>query len=182
MVNKKNNAKPKKNRPRDQAALSNLRVSSTIIIALIFALGLYFISTIEIDSSKIKEPSSDKNIPTQEESLNHKKQAFTFYDKFKQNAVEIKKLNVNKNLSNDKQETVYLVQAGSFQTEEQAEQRLVELTLLGFEPDIHASVNVSGNRWHRVTVGPYTSRREVTAAQSILMANNLETMVREETR
>ena len=184
MVNKKSNLKPKKNRPRtgQKNSISKLRIASTIIVALTFASGLYFISGIKVDSTSNKQSSTDQTIPEQEKSLNSKQQAFTFYERLKGNAVNIKQPESSSNDANAKKETVYSIQAGSFKTEQQAEQRLVELTLLGFEPTISASINASGNRWHRVMIGPFTSRRELAAARSQLMTNKFEAMVREQSR
>ena len=184
MVNKKSSVKPKKNRPRtgQKNSISKLRIASTIIVALTFASGLYFISGIKVDSTSNKQSSTDQTIPEQEKSLNSKQQAFTFYERLKGNVVNIKQPESSSNNANAKKETVYSIQAGSFKTEQQAEQRLVELTLLGFEPTISASNNASGTRWHRVMIGPFTSRREMAAARSQLMTNKLEAMVREESR
>ncbi|MGB1191994.1 MAG: SPOR domain-containing protein, partial [Pseudomonadales bacterium] len=50
---------------------------------------------------------------------------------------------------------IYLIQAGSFKTQAQAEKLLVELTLLGLEPKIDKSRNASGNLWYRVRLGPF---------------------------
>ena len=184
MVNKKSSVKPKKNRPgTDQKnQIFKLRVALTIIIALSFACSLYFISGIKIDSSSNNQSSNDQTIPEQEKSLNNKQQAFTFYERLKGNAVNIKQPESSSSDTNAKKETLYSIQAGSFKTEQQAEQRLVVLTLLGFEPTISASINASGTRWHRVMIGPFTSRREMDAALSQLMTNKFEAMVREESR
>ena len=184
MVNKKSNVKPKKNRPRtgQKNSISKLRIASTIIVALTFVSGLYFISGIKVDNASNKQSSTDKTIPEQEKSLNRKQQAFTFYERLKGNAVNIKQPESSSNDTDAKKETVYSIQAGSFKTEQQAEQRLVELTLLGFEPIIRVSINASGNRWHRVMIGPFTSRREMAAARSLLMTNKFEAMVREQSR
>ena len=182
MVNKKSRVKPKKNRPRtaNQKSISKLRIASTIIISLTFAIGLYFISGIKVDNTSNKQSSTDRTIPEQEKSLNRKQEAFTFYEKLKGNAVSIKQPTSLSDDNGEKKETIYRIQAGSFKTEQQAEQRLVELTLLGFEPSISASINPSGTRWHRVMIGPFTSRREMAAAKSQLMTNKLEAMVRKE--
>lgn len=184
MVNKKSNVKPKKNRPRtgQKNSISKLRIASTIIVALTFASGLHFISGIKVNNTSNKQSSTDQTIPEQEKSLNRKQQAFTFYERLKGNAVNIKQPESSSNDTDAKKETVYSIQAGSFKTEQQAEQRLVELTLLGFEPTISASINASGNRWHRVMIGPFTSRREMAAARSQLMTNKFEAMVREQSR
>lgn len=184
MVNKKSSAKPKKNRPRatKQNSISKMRIASTVIIALTFIIGLYFISGIEVNNTNNRQLSIDRGIPEQKKSVNSNQQEFTFYEKLKGNAVDIKQPTTLSDNNGEKKQAVYRIQAGSFKTEQQAEQRLVELTLLGFEPSISASINASGTRWHRVIIGPFKSRREMAAARSQLMTNKLEAMVREDPR
>lgn len=184
MVSKKSNAKPSKNRARKtpRSSTSSLRITSTVIIALVFSIGLYLISGIEADSTNTKKLSSNQDILEQGSSLTKEKPAFTFYGLLKGNTVDIKKSESYGSKAGEKKQVVYSIQAGSFKTEQQAEQRLVELTLLGFEPTISPSVNASGNRWHRVIIGPFTSRSEMATAKKNLMANKLEAMVREEKR
>lgn len=61
----------------------------------------------------------------------------------------------------------------AFKTKSQAERLLVELTLLGLEPNINSAKNSSGNLWYRVRLGPFTTRGGMTAARSTIISNNL---------
>jgi len=70
-----------------------------------------------------------------------------------------------------------LIQAGSFKTAEQAERLLVELKLLALDPKISSAINSSGNRWYRVRLGPFKSRREMAAVRNTIISNGIEAMV-----
>lgn len=51
----------------------------------------------------------------------------------------------------------YIMQCGSFRTDERAQQLKATLALNGFESRVIIS---NGGKWHRVVLGPYESKRE----------------------
>lgn len=55
---------------------------------------------------------------------------------------------------------IYHLQAGSFKNEDDAGAQQAELALIGFEATVSPFVAASGTTWHRVRVGPFTSKRE----------------------
>lgn len=69
--------------------------------------------------------------------------------------------------------TRYLLQAGSFQTRQDAESRRARIILLNMNATIAPGV-VSGRTWHRVQVGPFNGRAAVDAARDLLTENNIE--------
>ncbi|MED5389914.1 MAG: SPOR domain-containing protein [Pseudomonadota bacterium] len=70
----------------------------------------------------------------------------------------------------------YLLQAGSFRRNEDADRRRAELILKGFEASIQ-SVNLeSGDSWHRVMIGPYDNLNAMHRAQDQLASNGIETL------
>ncbi|PNE03617.1 hypothetical protein A15D_00837 [Alcanivorax sp. MD8A] len=70
----------------------------------------------------------------------------------------------------------YLLQAGSFRRNEDADRRRAELILKGFEASIQ-SVNLdSGDSWHRVMIGPYNNLNAMHRAQDQLASNGIETL------
>lgn len=70
----------------------------------------------------------------------------------------------------------YLLQAGSFRRNEDADRRRAELILKGFEASIQ-SVNLdSGDSWHRVMIGPYNNLNAMHRAQDQLAGNGIETL------
>lgn len=70
----------------------------------------------------------------------------------------------------------YILQAGSFKTTKDADRRRAELLLLGLEAKIEA-VEANGDTWHRVYVGPFTSRSKLSKARSTLISEGIETLL-----
>jgi len=70
----------------------------------------------------------------------------------------------------------YFLQVGSFQKSEQADRMKAKISLLGLDVDIQ-SVNVSGERWHRVRIGPYADSAKLGAAQRRLRENDIDYLV-----
>ncbi|HET9482766.1 MAG TPA: SPOR domain-containing protein, partial [Xanthomonadales bacterium] len=53
----------------------------------------------------------------------------------------------------------YFLQTGSFRSSEDAEQMKARLALMGLRAQV-VSVDINGQQWHRVRVGPYATARE----------------------
>ncbi len=70
----------------------------------------------------------------------------------------------------------YYLQVGSFQNPEQAESLVAEVTLLGLDVQVR-SVEVDGDDWYRVHVGPFTSEGELETAQERLRDNGIDSLV-----
>ena len=70
----------------------------------------------------------------------------------------------------------YLLQVASFQSFADAERTKARLALLGIIAQVQ-SVNVNGQDWHRVRVGPYDSSRETERIQRQLLDNGFEAIV-----
>jgi cell division protein FtsN len=70
----------------------------------------------------------------------------------------------------------FIVQAGSFRNEADADQRRAELILLGLDPKIDQVTNQAG-RWHRVFVGPLSERSEAERIKALTASQNIETLI-----
>lgn len=70
----------------------------------------------------------------------------------------------------------YVLQAGSFRDESDADGLRARLILLGLDVRTQ-SVTVDGDTWHRVRVGPYESAREADAARRRLQENGHDAIV-----
>ncbi len=82
-----------------------------------------------------------------------------------------------KDISTVKGREEFLLQAGSFRSSQDAERLRVRLILSGYDARI-AKVTVRGSeQWHRVQVGPYSSRKAVDKAKSTLASQGLNTML-----
>lgn len=69
----------------------------------------------------------------------------------------------------------YLLQAGSFQDRQDAENRRVKVLLLNMDANVVPGV-VAGRTWHRVQVGPFQGRGQAEAARTILSENNIDSI------
>lgn len=69
----------------------------------------------------------------------------------------------------------YLLQAGSFQDREDAENRRVKILLLNMEANVMPGV-VSGRTWYRVQVGPFNNRSLADVARDALSENNIDSI------
>jgi cell division protein FtsN len=71
----------------------------------------------------------------------------------------------------------YLLQAGSFRSQEQADQLRARLALLGLETSIQ-TVSVNNRQtWHRVRVGPYRNLTDLNRARALLKQNGVDAIL-----
>lgn len=171
------NLRNKKTREKSTASVSKLRLIATVIIVILFSLGLYKLNQLESEKITRANKPATNSIITEEKSLPSAEDDYTFYSRLKDFEVVVNKESTYESSRSANEKFIYLIQAGSFKTKAQAEMLRVELTLLGLEPNIDSSKNASGNMWHRVRLGPFTSRGSMTAARSTIISNNLEAMV-----
>lgn len=70
----------------------------------------------------------------------------------------------------------YLLQAGSFRGNEDADRRRAKLILGGFNASIQSVTLENGDSWHRVMIGPYNNLNAMHRAQDQLADNGIETL------
>ena len=72
----------------------------------------------------------------------------------------------------------YLLQAGSFKSNEDAERLKASLALLGVQSSIQ-SVMINQDSWHRVRIGPFNNPTLLRETLSTLKQNNIHAMTME---
>jgi cell division protein FtsN len=72
--------------------------------------------------------------------------------------------------------TRYLLQVASLRSAADADGLKARLSLLGMQPEI-VKVNVDGDTWHRVRIGPVNNAREANAMRNQLTANGFDAMI-----
>lgn len=72
----------------------------------------------------------------------------------------------------------YLLQAGSFKNQQDAERLKASLALLGVQSSIQ-SVNINSDSWHRVRIGPFSNPMTLRETLSTLKQNNIQAMTME---
>ncbi|MFA7242266.1 MAG: SPOR domain-containing protein [Sulfuricellaceae bacterium] len=74
----------------------------------------------------------------------------------------------------NKPKVSYFLQAGSFQTEAEADNLKAKLALLGVEAVIQTATIPDKGVWHRVRVGPYTDIEELNKTRSALSNTGIQ--------
>ena len=69
----------------------------------------------------------------------------------------------------------YFIQAGSFQSAEDAENLKAKLAMMGLEASVQAVDLADRGTWHRVRVGPFAEIGEVSRVRSSLQQNGIQT-------
>lgn len=172
-------------RKTNKTTVSQMRLFVTAVVTVIFMLGLFALNKISLENTSTNNSPATTNtagnqkadkstaIPAQESEA----EEYTFYSKLKDFEVLIPENTGYESQRELEKDYFYLIQAGSFKTGEQAERRLVELKLLALDPKVSSAVNSSGNRWYRVRLGPFKSRREMAAVRNTIISNGIEAMV-----
>ena len=70
----------------------------------------------------------------------------------------------------------FVLQAGSFRNQKDADRRRAELILKGYDVRIQPVKLENGDTWHRVMIGPYNNINALHRAQDKLAANGVETL------
>ena len=71
---------------------------------------------------------------------------------------------------------LYVLQAGSFRAQKDADRRRGELVLLGLNPTIDQTKGDNG-AWYRVYLGPFESRSKMAQARSITAQQSIDTLL-----
>ena len=71
----------------------------------------------------------------------------------------------------------YLLQAGSFRSQRQADQLRAKLALLGLETSLQTVSINSKQAWHRVRVGPFNNLKDLNEARSLLKNNGVDAIL-----
>lgn len=69
------------------------------------------------------------------------------------------------------------LQAGAFQSEQEADNLKARLALIGIEARIQTLETPDKGLWHRVRVGPFSTTLEMNKAQALLSANGIDATV-----
>lgn len=77
----------------------------------------------------------------------------------------------------DEDDAHYMVQAGSFQSHDDADRMKANLALIGVQANIESVEVDSGETWHRVRIGPFADRDRVDSLRSQLEDNNVDSIL-----
>lgn len=165
----------------------------TGLLAGLFVAFLVYLQMQPDSAPAAVEESITLDIPTEQEARDvRKKKAapipppakprFDFYNLLPEMEVvvpdeEIKGAPGKEGVKRVEQPGTYLLQAGSFRKQAQADQLRAKLALLGLETRVQAvSVN-SAQTWHRVRVGPFSNLADLNQARSLLKQNGIDAIL-----
>lgn len=120
--------------------------------------------------AKKTAPKPDKN-----KDNNHKKPRFDFYTLLPEREVPVP--DIPEEELRAKQKYIYILQAGSFRSYDDADRLRAKLILMGMDAKIETGSGRGGETWHRILVGPFTSRSKYAKARSTLVNKRIDTML-----
>lgn len=139
---------------------------SGLFVALIAYLGIFGASPLQsINSAILVQDSTDGNM--EEDGTD-----FTFYDRLSEAEVLVDVIAVELEPEIEENPDVYRVQAGSFNSMQDAEKLRAEIILLGLEASI-SQAEVLGQTMYRVQAGPFIGNANADDAIDLLARNNL---------
>ncbi len=74
-------------------------------------------------------------------------------------------------------DTIFLLQAGSFKQQPDADSLRASLLLLNLTANIETFNASNGETWHRVLVGPFANNSQMASARGKLAANGIESLL-----
>jgi len=118
----------------------------------------------KINKSSNKKKFPAVKVPTETE--------YEFWDLLKNKQVEVqqdRKILTTKTKNPRK----YIMQCGSFKNVAMAQALKAKIALVGFSSNIHKTQEKDGFVWHRVVIGPYSSKRKAESDRHQLNGNGI---------
>lgn len=107
----------------------------------------------------------------------HVKPRFDFYTLLPQSEVVVEETEQSPLRGDGDPDEVYLLQAGSFRSSQDADSLRARLLLLNLNAHIEATATDPSGTWHRVVVGPFDSSSKLAGARATLLQNGIDSMV-----
>ena len=174
MSRKKSSAK----RNGSAKATKNTSLIITFLFGISIGAGIMYIyepglSETEI-LSKITEKATEISVPERASEL-----TFTFIDTLKTAKIKVPDENQEKAIRSEEDSTAFVLQAGSFASDKDADTLRAQLLLLNLKASIEPVKLNSGKTRHRVVVGPYLNKDKAKLSQDKLSQNNYDSLLLE---
>ena len=174
-----------KNRATDGFTANNPMVTGMVIgvligLAIALAVALY-INSAPSPFKQVQPPAlapnagkTQKNLaaPGQADKPDAKKNRFTYYDILPGTEQPVTEQEIKQAPQGSKDQ--YFLQAGSFQTETDANNLKAKLALMGVEATIQSATVPDKGVWHRVRVGPFNEIEEMNKSRTTLTQNGIQ--------
>lgn len=174
--NKQNNRKTP-----PKASLPKWLIPLTLVLSAALVFGLYKLT--HVPATKLPADTATTPAQAKPKKPTIKPQAveedYSFYNRLPESEVIAPKVEAYSSKKADEavNKYAYMLQAGSFRSAEEADKLRAKLLLEGLTVNTSKITNQNGNIWHRVMVGPFTSRSKLNRAQDILANNNTDSML-----
>ena len=146
----------------------------TGIVAGIFLCFLAFLADITPEKKPPTSNAISQKTSPQQEPENTTR--FDFYTLLPEREVIVPEQQT-RNDDRSQQEIIYILQAGSFKSADDADRLRAKLILLGLDARVEAVSGKGNGTWHRVQVGPFKSRSKLSATRNTLIAEGIETLL-----
>lgn len=147
-------------------------VIATISVQVFYHLSQVDTSSVDVIDNSGPSVEEATALDDEMEKLN-KQPEIRFYDELKHREVKVSGESVAKR---EQEDYNFALQAGSFKRKDDASQLRAEIILLDLDAVIESRKSSSGTTWHRVIVGPFTSRSKLSRARSVLINNNIKSI------
>ncbi len=175
-------AQPKQSAPaRAQHGSLSLKWILSLAVVGCFVGFIVYLNTLPGGEkpSAPKPASTQKQVKSAPESTTAKqeKQKFRFYDMLPESEVatpEVNEYTPGPNIQNFD----YVVQAGSFRNQQDAERLRAEIAFQGLRAHVQTVEQDNGSVWYRVNAGPFNSRSNMSSAVDKLVSIDIQPLVR----
>ena len=146
-----------------------------LVLGIGVALLVYFqlagdkIPKLNLTNQKTTKVKKIKEFPAVEAPT---EKEYEFWEMLKYKQIEIPQSD-QPTRKTDKPTRHYVMQCGSFKQQLMAEALKAKIGMAGFESNIHKTEEKDGFSWHRVVLGPYTSKRKAEANRHRLNENGV---------
>lgn len=125
-----------------------------------------------------QKPMAAQVAPTHAEEEDPDRKRYDFYNLLPAQEVTTDKVEEYKSTPRDDESLPeYLLQVGSFKTKAEADQFMVKVKEMGFNPQVSSVTSSSGTEWHRVRIGPFQDRRKLNKAQDVMAKQNIQSLL-----
>ncbi|MFA7554067.1 MAG: SPOR domain-containing protein [Spongiibacteraceae bacterium] len=173
---KKPKATPKKKATQKKSHVPGWVWLLTGIVTGIFISFLSYLADITPAATPV---TSNTNTAVVEKKTSNKKSTATKFDFY--TLLPEREVIVPTQREEDSSETapatLYILQAGSFKNAKDADRLRAQLILLGLNAKVEKVQISSGERWHRVEVGPFTNSSQLSKARSILIDQGIDSLL-----
>ena len=174
MSRKKNSAKRRgSEKPSNSTSLVLIFLFGISVGASVMYIYRPVISETEI-VSKLAEKAAEISVPDQASEL-----TFTFIDTLKTAKITVPDESPGQAVLTEKKPTSFVLQAGSFKSDKDADSLRAQLLLLNLTASIERVKLNSGKTRHRVVVGPFLDKDNAKLAQRKLSQNNYDSLLLE---